>query len=81
MYQAFLDFDADESAEAAVFWGEGQAFCGGAAHIQDKPCDLHIEHAVLAKPCRKCGYHFPVVPETCDSTAVFSDVLELVTPL
>jgi enoyl-CoA hydratase len=30
LYQAFLDFDADESAEAAVFWGEGQAFCAGA---------------------------------------------------
>jgi enoyl-CoA hydratase/carnithine racemase len=30
LYQAFLDFDADESAEAAVFWGEGGAFCAGA---------------------------------------------------
>ena len=30
LYQAFLDFDADESAAAAVFWGEGGAFCAGA---------------------------------------------------
>jgi enoyl-CoA hydratase len=30
LYQAFLDFDADESAEAAVFWGEGGVFCAGA---------------------------------------------------
>jgi len=25
-----LDCDADESAAAAVFWGEGGAFCAGA---------------------------------------------------
>jgi enoyl-CoA hydratase len=30
LHQAFLDFDADESAAAAVFWGEGQASCAGA---------------------------------------------------
>ena len=30
LYQAFLDFDADESAAAAVFLGEGGAFCAGA---------------------------------------------------
>ena len=29
LYQAFLDFDADDSAYVAVFWGEGGAFCAG----------------------------------------------------
>ena len=27
--------------------------------IQDEPFDLHIEQAVLAEPCPKCGYHSP----------------------
>ncbi len=27
--QAFLEFDADDSASVAVFWGEGGAFCAG----------------------------------------------------
>jgi enoyl-CoA hydratase len=30
LYQAFLAFDADETADVAVFWGEGGAFCAGA---------------------------------------------------
>ena len=29
LYDAFLEFDADDSARAAVFWGEGGAFCAG----------------------------------------------------
>ena len=29
LYEAFRAFDADESAHAAVFWGEGGAFCSG----------------------------------------------------
>ena len=29
LYEAFLAFDADESASVAVFWGEGGAFCAG----------------------------------------------------
>lgn len=29
LYEAFQAFDADESAHAAVFWGEGGAFCAG----------------------------------------------------
>ena len=29
LHQAFLDFDADDSAKVAVFWGEGDAFCAG----------------------------------------------------
>ena len=50
------------------------------AHIQDKPFDLHIEQSVLAEPCPKCGYHFPTMPETRESTAVFKDVPELAEP-
>ena len=29
LYEAFLTFDLDDSARAAVFWGEGGAFCAG----------------------------------------------------
>ena len=29
LYEAFVAFDADESASVAVFWGEGNAFCAG----------------------------------------------------
>ncbi len=29
LYHAFLEFDADDSANVAVFWGEGGAFCAG----------------------------------------------------
>ncbi|MFP6725326.1 MAG: crotonase/enoyl-CoA hydratase family protein [Alphaproteobacteria bacterium] len=29
LYDTFLEFDADDSARAAVFWGEGGAFCAG----------------------------------------------------
>ena len=29
LYDAFLDFDADDEAAVAVFWGEGGAFCAG----------------------------------------------------
>jgi enoyl-CoA hydratase len=30
LYQAFLAFDQDDTADVAVFWGEGGAFCAGA---------------------------------------------------
>ncbi|MES2999780.1 MAG: crotonase/enoyl-CoA hydratase family protein [Pseudomonadota bacterium] len=30
LYEAFLAFDSDDSADVAVFWGEGGAFCAGA---------------------------------------------------
>lgn len=30
LYEAFLAFDQDETADVAVFWGEGGAFCAGA---------------------------------------------------
>ena len=29
LYRAFLEFDADEDARVAVFWGDGGAFCAG----------------------------------------------------
>jgi Zn ribbon nucleic-acid-binding protein len=48
--------------------------CPCCANIQDRPYDLHIEQQVLAAPCPKCGFHFPVMAETSDSTAVFKDV-------
>lgn len=43
----------------------------------DKPYDLKQEQAVLATPCAQCGFHFPVMPETSDSFAVFKDEPEL----
>lgn len=30
LYEAFVAFDTDETADVAVFWGEGGAFCAGA---------------------------------------------------
>src|SRR5215470_10459243 len=30
LYEAFLAFDNDDTADVAVFWGEGGAFCAGA---------------------------------------------------
>jgi len=44
--------------------------CGGAS---DQVYDLEMEQAVLARPCGTCGFHFPVMPETPSSFAVFKD--------
>jgi Zn ribbon nucleic-acid-binding protein len=41
----------------------------------DKTYELNQEQKVLAEPCSKCGFHFPVMPETADSSAVFKDVV------
>jgi len=30
LYEAFVAFDKDATADVAVFWGEGGAFCAGA---------------------------------------------------
>jgi Zn ribbon nucleic-acid-binding protein len=49
--------------------------CPCCALISDKAYDLHQEQQVLAEACAKCGFQFPVMPETPDSTAVFKDVL------
>lgn len=48
--------------------------CPTCADISDTPYALNEEQAVLARPCRKCGYHFPMTAETSSSTAVFKDV-------
>jgi heme-degrading monooxygenase HmoA len=45
--------------------------CGG---FQDTPYDLTHEQGTLAEPCPKCGYIFPMMPETSSSTAVFKDL-------
>jgi heme-degrading monooxygenase HmoA len=48
--------------------------CPACAHISDKAYDVSMEQAVLAEPCSQCGFNFPVMPETANSTAVFKDV-------
>jgi heme-degrading monooxygenase HmoA len=48
--------------------------CPTCAFIEDKAYDLGEEMAVLAAPCPKCGFTFPVMPETKTSTALFKDV-------
>jgi heme-degrading monooxygenase HmoA len=48
--------------------------CPCCAEITDKRYDLEYEQKALAELCPKCGFHFPVMPETADSTAVFRDV-------
>jgi hypothetical protein len=42
--------------------------------IPDQVYELQMEQHALAKPCPKCGFHFPVMKETSDSTAVFKGV-------
>ncbi|MDU8926239.1 crotonase/enoyl-CoA hydratase family protein [Alisedimentitalea sp. MJ-SS2] len=50
LYEAFLAFDADETASVAVFWGEGGAFCAGFDLKQVSELDeTHVEQ-VLAFP-------------------------------
>ena len=48
--------------------------CPCCGEFQDKPYDLHREQATLSAPCPKCGFHFPMMPETASSMAVFKDV-------
>jgi heme-degrading monooxygenase HmoA len=48
--------------------------CPTCALITDQPYELKCEQQVLAQPCPKCGFTFPVMPETSDSTAVFKDI-------
>lgn len=47
--------------------------CPCCGELQDKPYDLLREQATLAVPCPKCGFHFPMMPETPSSMAVFKD--------
>lgn len=54
LYQAFLDFEADDSANVAVFWGEGGAFCAG----------WDLKHAAsLANASALDPYDFPAEGE------------------
>ncbi len=48
--------------------------CPCCGELQDKPYDLLREQAALAVPCPKCGFHFPMMPETASGMAVFKDV-------
>lgn len=48
--------------------------CPCCAKITDQPYGLECEQKVLAQPCPQCGFKFPMMPETTDSTAVFKDV-------
>ena len=45
--------------------------CGTAS---DTPYEVNQEQEVLNKPCGQCGYHFPVMKNTDNSTALFKDV-------
>jgi Zn ribbon nucleic-acid-binding protein len=54
--------------------------CPCCATVKDESYDLHQEQQVLAMPCPKCNFHFPTMPETPDSTAVFKDVVEVLVP-
>ena len=49
--------------------------CPCCGHVQDKTFDLDREQEVLAEPCPKCQFHFPVMKETENSTAVFKNVV------
>jgi heme-degrading monooxygenase HmoA len=48
--------------------------CPACAHISDTAFDLATEQAVLSQSCPQCGFVFPVMEETANSTAVFKDV-------
>jgi len=42
--------------------------------VEDKAFELQEEQKVLAEPCPKCEFHFPVMPSTPSSFAVFKDI-------
>ena len=48
--------------------------CPCCGKTTDKAYPLNQEQEVLAQRCPKCGFHFPTMPETADSTAVFQDI-------
>jgi heme-degrading monooxygenase HmoA len=49
--------------------------CPTCGHGQDAEYDLAHEQEVLAVPCPQCGFHFPVMGEMADSSAVFKDAV------
>ena len=42
--------------------------------VEDHAFALEREQQALAVPCSQCQFHFPVMPETVSSMAVFKDV-------
>lgn len=46
--------------------------CPNCGLPQDKEFELRQEQAVLGEPCPKCGFHFPVMSGTANST--FKDI-------
>jgi hypothetical protein len=53
--------------------------CPCCGHVQDQ--NLAREREILAEPCPNCQFHFPVMPETTNSTAVFKDAAEVPEPV
>ncbi len=49
--------------------------CPTCGTLQDKAYDMAAEQKVLAEPCPKCGFNFPVAKESENSTAVFKDII------
>lgn len=47
--------------------------CPCCGNFNDRAYDVAREQHELATPCQKCGFHFPVLPETLNSTAVYQD--------
>jgi heme-degrading monooxygenase HmoA len=47
--------------------------CPCCGEFNDRAYELAREQFELSKPCPKCGFHFPVMAETPNSTAVFQD--------
>ena len=59
--QAFLDFDADDKAAVAVFWGEGGAFCAG----------WDLKFVSTLDPDRPLGDHIIKLEDTAPLLALF----------
>jgi heme-degrading monooxygenase HmoA len=55
--------------------------CPCCGYVQDKTFDLNREQETLAEPCPTCQFHFPVMPDTANSTAVFKDAGDSSAPL
>jgi heme-degrading monooxygenase HmoA len=47
--------------------------CPNCNHLHDAPYELKEERKALGELCRECGFHFPMLQECSDSTAVFND--------
>jgi heme-degrading monooxygenase HmoA len=47
--------------------------CPCCGDFKDGPYDLAQEQKALSVPCQKCGFNFPMLPETAGSTAVYQD--------